>query len=123
MFQKTELHPQQAVSIVSIKALYKIGVILYRRRSAYESIITRTTGAAAVLAGAGAAAGVTAWGVAPPPSASERGRDAASELDEAPEYSAEPLSVASTSTKSSSPAHVVSDDSAENKYKCQTSWI
>lgn len=47
-------------------------------------------------------------------SARELGLGAASELEEAPEHSADPLSVASTSTKSSSPAHVVSDDSAED---------
>lgn len=62
-------------------------------------------------AGEGTSAGACAVaGVAG--SARDRGRGAASDPDEAPEHSADPLSVASTTTKSSSPAHVVSDDSA-----------
>lgn len=54
------------------------------------------------------------WLLAGGCSASDCGRDAASDPEEAEEgeHSADPLSVASTSTKSSSPAQVLSEDSA-----------
>lgn len=54
------------------------------------------------------------WLLAGGCSASDCGRDAASDPEEADEgeHSADPLSVASTRTKSSSPAQVLSDDSA-----------